>query len=185
VQKMLNRRQLALGSVAFAMGASVARAQSWPSRPIQFVVPLAAGGGVDMMARILADKLGQALGERIVVENQGGAGGTIAAGRVARSAPDGYTFIFQSVSSAVINPLVYKNLSYDPVGSFAPVTLFTRFPLVAATNVEIPAKNLQEFIALLWELGSRKGYSSRRRAIQISCRCENGSRPISGKFQQC
>lgn len=158
---MLNRRQFTLGSAAaFAALSTPAIAKTWPTRPIRFVVPLAAGGGVDMMARTLAQHLGTALGERIIVENQGGGGGTIASAAVARSDADGYTFIFQSVSSAVINAIVYKNLSYDPVNDFVPVTLFTRFPLVAATNSEIPAANLQEFIALLKKNPNHYSYGS-------------------------
>lgn len=158
---MLNRRQVTSGALAaLAASAAPALAQSWPARPIRFVVPLAAGGGVDMMARILAEKLGDALGQRVIVENQGGGGGTIAAASVARSEPDGYTFIFQSVSSAVVNALVYKNLSYDPVGDFAAVTLFTEFPLVAAINPDIPAKTLQEFIALLKANPGKYNYGS-------------------------
>lgn len=158
---MLNRRQVTFaGLAAFAASASPAFSQSWPTKPIRFVVPLAAGGGVDMMARILAERLGEVLNQRIVVENQGGAGGTIAAAAVARSDPDGYTFIFQSVSSAVINALVYKNLSYDPVGGFAPVTLFSRFPLVAAISPQLPAKDLKEFIALLKANPGKYNYGS-------------------------
>jgi len=158
---MLNRRQFTLGSAAtFTLIAAPAIAKTWPTKPIRFVVPLAAGGGVDMMARTLAQHLGTALGERVIVENQGGGGGTIASAAVARSDADGYTFIFQSVSSAVINAIVYKNLSYDPVNDFVPVTLFTRFPLVAATNSEIPAANLQEFIALLKSNPNHYSYGS-------------------------
>lgn len=158
---MLNRRQVTFtGLAALAASAGPAFSQSWPTKPIRFVVPLAAGGGVDMMARILAERLGQALNQRIVVENQGGAGGTIAAAAVARSDPDGYTFIFQSVSSAVINALVYKNLSYDPVGDFAAVSLFTQFPLVAAISPDLPAKNLKEFIALLKANPGKYNYGS-------------------------
>jgi tripartite-type tricarboxylate transporter receptor subunit TctC len=158
---MLNRRQVTFAGLAvFAASASPAFSQSWPTKPIRFVVPLAAGGGVDMMARILAERLGEVLNQRIVVENQGGAGGTIAAAAVARSDPDGYTFIFQSVSSAVINALVYKNLSYDPVGGFAAVTLFSRFPLVAAISPQLPAKDLKEFIALLKANPGKYNYGS-------------------------
>lgn len=158
---MLNRRQVTFaGLAALAAPANPAFSQSWPTKPIRFVVPLAAGGGVDMMARILAERLGEVLNQRIVVENQGGAGGTIAAAAVARSDPDGYTFIFQSVSSAVINALVYKNLSYDPVGGFVAVTLFSRFPLVAATSPQLPAQNLKEFIALLKANPGKYNYGS-------------------------
>jgi tripartite-type tricarboxylate transporter receptor subunit TctC len=158
---MLNRRDVALGGLATLVAAAgPAAAESWPTRSIRFIVPLAAGGGVDMMARVLADRLGEALNTQVIVENQGGAGGTIAAGIVARATPDGNMFIFQSVSSAVINALVYKQLPYDPVGSFVPVTLFSRFPLVAATNIETPAKSLSEFIALLKANPDKYSYGS-------------------------
>ena len=99
---------MVLALVAAASGALPAQ-EAWPSRPIKLVVPLTAGGGVDMMARLTAQHLSDQLGQQVVVENQGGAGGTIAANTVARSRPDGYTLIFQSVSSAVVNALVYKN----------------------------------------------------------------------------
>lgn len=158
---MLNRREVALGGlVTLVAAASPAAAETWPNRPIRFIVPLAAGGGVDMMARIMAERLGHALNTQVIVENQGGAGGTIAAGTVARATPDGHTFIFQSVSSAVVNALVYKHLTYDPIASFAPVTLFSRFPLVAATNIAMPVKNLPEFIALLKANPEKYSYGS-------------------------
>jgi tripartite-type tricarboxylate transporter receptor subunit TctC len=157
---MLNRRHLVIGSLLTAAAATSARSDTWPSHPIKFVVPLAAGGGVDMMARLLAEQLGQVLNQRIVVENQGGAGGTLAAAAVARAEPDGYTFIFQSVSSAVINALVYKNLNYHPIDDFAAVTLFSRFPLVAATYPNLPAKDLKELIALLKAESGKYNYGS-------------------------
>ena len=160
---MLNRRQVIAAGAGLAALAALPKslfAQAWPSKPIRFVVPLAAGGGVDLMARILAERLGDSLGQRVIVENVVGAGGTIAAGNVARSDPDGYTFIFQSVSSAVINALVYKNLAYDPVGGFTAVTLFSRFPLVAAISPDVPAKDLREFIALLKANPDKYSYGS-------------------------
>jgi tripartite-type tricarboxylate transporter receptor subunit TctC len=123
--------------------------EAWPNRPIKLVVPLTAGGGVDMMARVTAQHLSDQLGQQVVVENQGGAGGTIAANQVARARPDGYTLIFQSVSSAVVNALVYKNLPYDPVKDLIPVTLAGRFPLVLIANPDVLAKDLGEFIGLL------------------------------------
>jgi tripartite-type tricarboxylate transporter receptor subunit TctC len=158
---MQTRRELIVGAAALAIAAERAVAESgWPSRPITIVVPLAAGGGVDLMARILAERLTESLRQRVIVENQGGAGGTIAAARVARSEPDGYTLIFQSVSSAVINALVYRTLKYDPIGDFAPVTLFARFPLVAAVSPHVPAKNLAEFVALLKAQPGKYSYGS-------------------------
>jgi tripartite-type tricarboxylate transporter receptor subunit TctC len=134
--------------------------ETWPSRPIKLVVPLTAGGGVDMMARLTAKHLSDQLGQQVVVENQGGAGGTIAANMVARSRPDGYTLIFQSVSSAVVNALVYKNLQYDPIKDLTPVTLAGSFPLIVVVNPELPAKDLRELIALLKANPGKYSYGS-------------------------
>ncbi|MBI2802907.1 MAG: tripartite tricarboxylate transporter substrate binding protein [Gammaproteobacteria bacterium] len=134
--------------------------EAWPNRPIKLVVPLTAGGGVDMMARVTAQHLSDQLGQRVVVENQGGAGGTIAAKMVAQSRPDGYTLIFQSVSSAVVNAYVYKNLQYDPIKDLIPVTLAGRFPLVLVANPDVPAKNIGELIQLLKANPGKYSYGS-------------------------
>jgi tripartite-type tricarboxylate transporter receptor subunit TctC len=134
--------------------------ETWPSRPIKLVVPLTAGGGVDMMARLTAQHLGDQLGQQVVVENQGGAGGTIAANMVAHARPDGYTLIFQSVSSAVVNAHVYKNLQYDPIKDLIPVTLAGSFPLVLVTTPELPAQNLGELIRLLKANPGKYSYGS-------------------------
>lgn len=155
---MLNRRHVIAGALAAAT--LPAGAATWPNRPIRFVVPLAAGGGVDMMARILAEELDKTLGQRIIVENLVGAGGTIAAANVARSEADGYTFIFQSVSSAVINALTYKNLTYQPVDDFTAVSLFARFPLVAATYPDMPAKDLKGLLEILKTQPDKYTYGS-------------------------
>jgi len=145
-----------LAAVAFP-----AVAQSdYPSKPIKLVVPFASGGGIDLMARITAQRLTEQLGQQVLVENQGGAGGTIASAAVARSAPDGYTFVFHSVSSAVVNAVVFTNLKYDPVADFTPVTLAVRFPLVMVVNPEVPAKNMAEFIALLKANPGKYSYGS-------------------------
>lgn len=161
---MRSRRDVLVGGLSAAMALacpSTGKTDSeWPNKPIRVVVPLSAGGGVDLMARILAEQLGRQLNANVYVENQGGAGGTIAAAAVARSNPDGYTFIFQSVSSAVVNALVYKRLTYDPVNDFAPVTLFGVFPLVAIIDPKIPAKSLQEFIALVKASPGKFAYGS-------------------------
>jgi tripartite-type tricarboxylate transporter receptor subunit TctC len=149
----------ALGIIVAASGA-VSAQEAWPSRPIKLVVPLTAGGGVDMMARLTAQHLSDQLGQQVVVENQGGAGGTIAASTVARARPDGYTLIFQSVSSAVVNALVYKNLPYDPIKDLIPVTLAGSFPLVLVTNPDLPAKDLGELIALLKANPGKYSYGS-------------------------
>jgi tripartite-type tricarboxylate transporter receptor subunit TctC len=159
---MLTRRNVTFGTAALLASLKCpASAQTpWPKRPVRLIVPLSAGGGVDMMARVLAEQLSIMFGEPVVVENRPGAGGTIAAFTVARSDPDGYTLLFQSVSSAVINGLVYKNLSYDPIGDFAPVSLWAQFPNIIIMSKTIPAKNLQEFIALLKQNPGKYSYGS-------------------------
>jgi len=151
-----------LGTLALVVAScGLAAAQdSWPSRPIKLVVPLTAGGGVDMMARLTAQDLSGQLGQQVVVENQGGAGGTIAANMVARSRPDGYTLIFQSVSAAVVNALVYANLPYDPIKDLIPVTLAGTFPLVLVANPDVPAKDLGGLIGLLKANPGKYSYGS-------------------------
>jgi tripartite-type tricarboxylate transporter receptor subunit TctC len=150
-----------LGAFAFLAACCSATAQeSWPNRPIKLVVPLTAGGGGDMMARLTAQHLSDQLGQQVVVENQGGAGGTIAANMVAHAKPDGYTLIFQSVSSAVVNAYVYKNLAYDPRKDLIPVTLAGTFPLVVITNPDVPAKDLAGLIALIKADPGKYSYGS-------------------------
>ena len=113
-----------------------------------------------MMARLTAQHLSGQLGQQVVVENQGGAGGTIAANMVARARPDGYTLIFQSVSAAVVNALVYANLPYDPIKDLIPVTLAGTFPLVLVANPDVPAKDLGGLIALLKANPGKYSYGS-------------------------
>lgn len=150
-----------LGTLVLCAAALQSVAQSdYPSKPIRLVVPLATGGGVDLMARITAQRLAEQLGQQVLVENQGGGGGTIASAAVARAAPDGYTLLFPSMSSAVINAVVYTNLKYDPVNDFAPVTLVARFPLTLVVNPDIPARDMKEFIALLRANPGKYNYGS-------------------------
>jgi tripartite-type tricarboxylate transporter receptor subunit TctC len=128
--------------------ASSAYAQSaWPDRPIRFIVTSAAGGGIDLMARILAEGLSRQLPKPVIVENNGGAGGLVATRMVAKSDPDGYTFLFQGPGYAAL-PYVHRNPGYDVSKDFASVSLVTRYPLVLITNPALPAKTLAEFIAL-------------------------------------
>jgi tripartite-type tricarboxylate transporter receptor subunit TctC len=141
---------LALGSIAAAatMGPlSPAAQESYPARPIKLVVPLAAGGGIDFTARVTAQKLSELLGQQVVVENQGGAGGTLGVNTVVRAAPDGYTLLYHSVTG-VVSAVVGKDLPYDWLRDLAPVSLVTRFAPVLIINPSLPAKDLNEFIAL-------------------------------------
>jgi tripartite-type tricarboxylate transporter receptor subunit TctC len=122
-------------------------AQTYPNRPVKLVVPFGPGGFTDVVARILGVKLGESLGQSVVIENKPGAGSTIGSDMVAKSAPDGHTLLIVS-STHVISPWIYKSIPYDPLKSFAPVTKLVDSPYVLLTNPKVPAKNVQEFIAL-------------------------------------
>ncbi|RAI44677.1 Bug family tripartite tricarboxylate transporter substrate binding protein [Rhodoplanes roseus] len=138
---------IAVGLGATLGGTAVAQ-DTWPDRPIRFIVTSAAGGGVDLMARLLAEGLSQELPQRVIVENNGTAGGLIAARTVVKSEPDGYTFLFSGPGQASL-PYVYKSPGYDVRRDFASVSLVTRYPLVMVTTPDLPAKNIAEFIALV------------------------------------
>lgn len=132
---------------ALALGAVSAAAQAYPSRPVRLIVPFAPGGFTDVVARILGQKLSQAMGQQFVVENKAGAGSTIGTDFVAKSPPDGYTLLMVS-STHVISPWIYRNLPYDPIRSFAPVGKLVDSAYVLLVHPKVPAKNVQEFIAL-------------------------------------
>ena len=141
-------RFITVASLLLLAAASPAHAQSaWPDRPIRFIVTSAAGGGIDLMARILAEGLSRQLPKPVIVENNGGAGGLVATRMVAKSEPDGYTFLFQGPGHAAL-PYIHKNPGYDVSKDLASVSLVTKYPLVLITNPALPAKTLAEFIAL-------------------------------------
>ena len=122
-------------------------AADYPAHPITLVVPYAAGGGNDVIARIVAGRMSASLGQQIVVENRGGAGGTIATRQVARATPDGYTLMI-ATSSLAINPSLYPNVGYDPRKDFAPVGLIASSSNVVLVHPSVPAKSIAELIAL-------------------------------------
>jgi tripartite-type tricarboxylate transporter receptor subunit TctC len=122
-------------------------AQDWPNRPVTMVVPLAAGGGSDGLARVFAPRLGELLGQQVVVENIGGAGGMIGAARVAKAEPDGYQFVLGTSGTHASNQSIYAKALYNAATDFTPVSLIFEMPLVLTTRKDFPADNLQEFIA--------------------------------------
>jgi tripartite-type tricarboxylate transporter receptor subunit TctC len=126
---------------------SAAAAQDYPTRPITLVVPYAAGGGNDIMARTAGDKMSSILGQQIVIENRGGAGGSIATRQVARAAPDGYTLVLGGTGTLAIDPTLYANAGYDPRKDFTPIGLIGTSALVLVINPSIPAHTLKELIA--------------------------------------
>jgi len=128
--------------------ASAAQAQDAARPTLKIVVPFAAGGGVDVVARIIVQKLGEELKQTVVIENRGGAGGTLAAAAVARSAPDGTTVLFGTGGTHGTNSSVYSKLSYDPVRDFIPVVLVSQSPLLLIAKKDLPANNFKEFAEL-------------------------------------
>jgi tripartite-type tricarboxylate transporter receptor subunit TctC len=147
----LLRRQflhLAVGAAALPAVSRGACAQAYPSRPITMIVPYPAGGLFDALGRILAEPMREALSQTVVIENMGGAGGSIAVGRVARAAPDGYTVAIGSADQFVVNAAIYP-LQYDVVKDFEPVALLISGPILIVTKTAIPAKNLKELIQWL------------------------------------
>ncbi len=149
----------ALLLVALVAPAGHASAQEWSDRPIKFLVTSAAGGGIDLMARILADSLGRQLPQRVIVENNGGAGGLIATRMIAKEAPDGYSFLFQGPGHAYL-PFLKKNPGYDVRKDFASVSLVTKYPLVLVTRPSLPAKTVAEFIAMAKKEPNKFSYGS-------------------------
>jgi len=148
---------LAALHVLYAPGA---QAQAWPAKPIRLMVPFPPGGSTDIVARIVAQKLGERLGQPLVIENRGGAGGTIGTALIAKAAPDGYNLAIASTSTHVVAPGVYAKLEYDPVKDFAPVGLMAISPYLLVVNPSVPAKSVQELVALAKAQPGKLTYAS-------------------------
>ena len=130
-----------------ALIATAAHAQTYPSRPIRLVVPFPPGGSTDILARALAQKLSEGLAQAVVIDNRPGAGGSIGSEAAAKAAPDGHTLMMGHLGTLAVNPAIYKNLPYDPVKSFAPVSLMAIVPSVLVVNPQVPAASAAELIA--------------------------------------
>ena len=134
-------------ALTLALAAGTAFAQAYPGKPIRIVVPFAAGGTSDILARAIGPKMTETWNQPIVVENKTGANGNVGAEFVARSAPDGYTMLLSDVGALAINPSVYPNMPYDPVKDFSPVIMISYSPHVLAVHPSVPAANIRELIA--------------------------------------
>lgn len=144
--KLLKMLACALAMALAMLG--LARAQgAFPSRPMTMIVPFAAGGATDLMARLVAERMGQLLGQAVVIENVGGAGGMLGVARVARAAPDGYTMVVGTVGTHAQNQTVYAKPQYDATTDFTPVALIADVPLVLVARKNLPVSDLQSFIA--------------------------------------
>ena len=149
----MQRRRVLIAASGFSLPAVFAQTAfaqtAWPAKPIRYIVPFAPGGTTDILARVVGEKLAIALGQPIVIENKPGQGGSAGAAELARAAPDGYTIGGGTISSHAINATLYDKLSYDPVTSFAPITLYATLPNMLVLHPSVPATNVREFIALL------------------------------------
>ncbi len=151
----------ALAAVAFAAMPGAAHAQAdWPSRTITLVVPFSPGGGVDASARFQAAILGEILGQTVVVENIGAAAGTAGSGRVAKSAPDGYTFLIGNSGTHVYSQSLYKRRPYDSIADFEPIGLVTDSPRILVARKDLPVNGLQQLVALMKKNQDKMQYSS-------------------------
>ena len=135
-------------AIAAAFPPATAASQDYPVRPVLFVVPYAAGGGTETMARLLGRRLEQRLGKPFMIDNRPGAGTSIGATFVAKSAPDGHTILLATSTTMAINVSIYKHLSYDPVKDLTPVALFSDIPFVLVVNPSLPARSVEELVTL-------------------------------------
>jgi tripartite-type tricarboxylate transporter receptor subunit TctC len=159
--KLPRRKFLHLAAGALALPASrLAHAQAYPSRPVRVIVPFAPGGQTDVVARLIAQKLSERLGQQFYVENAAGAGGNIGAGRAAQAAPDGYTILFIDGIAFTANPSLYAKVPYDPVNDFDAVAIGATTMQVLAVNPSIPAQTVQELVALIKANPGKYSYGS-------------------------
>jgi tripartite-type tricarboxylate transporter receptor subunit TctC len=166
---------LLLAAVIVLAPATLDGQDTYPTRPIQLVVPVPPGGAADFIARTVGAKLADALGQSVVINNRGGAGGTIASAGVAKADPDGYTLLLSSITTHGIGPHLYASLPYDPVKDFLPIILLAKLPLIMTVNASVPAASTcpsclpDSSSSPQWELSSGNGgapHLASRRAVQ-------------------
>jgi len=167
MKRLLSRLGLALLAGAGLSGQALAQAPAWPSKPVRIVLQFPPGGSTDSVARILAQPLSAALGQPVLIENRPGADGAIAGDFVARAEPDGHTFFLASNTPMMQVPLLKKNPPYDPVKSFAPVTLVGRYVYVLVASPALPAKDVAELLAYARANPGKIGYGSYSGVTQL------------------
>jgi len=148
-----------LAVTAFMLAANAA-AQPYPAKPVRLMVPFPPGGSTDIVARIVAQKLSSQLGQGVVIENRGGAGGTLGTAVVAKAPADGYLLVVGTTSTHVVAPSVYSKLEYDPIKDFAPISLMAVTPYLLVVNPAVPAKSLKELVALMRSQPGKLNYAS-------------------------
>jgi tripartite-type tricarboxylate transporter receptor subunit TctC len=150
----------AAACVMGAMSGVPAMAQTYPSKPIRLVIPFTPGGSTDILGRVVGQSLTEAWGQQVVLDNRAGAGGAIGAEAAARAAPDGYTLFMGHVGTLAVNPALYPKLPYDPIKDFAPITLIAMVTNVLVVHPDVPAKTVQELIALARSKPRQLNYGS-------------------------
>jgi len=163
----------ALLAAVLALLPALAAAQAWPTKPVKIVVPFAAGGATDVVARLLAQKLQEGWGQPVVVEDRAGAGGNIGADAVAKSAPDGYTLLMTSGSIVTANPYMYRDMPFDPARDLVAITNVATGPQVIAVSPTVPAKDLAEFVAYVKANPGRVNFGSAGVGTQTHLAAEN------------
>ena len=160
MMRVMTRALRALGTAALLAGASQASAADFPTRPITMIVPFAPGGSTDLVARLVAAKMGETLKQQVLVENRGGAGGNLGAAAVAKADPDGYTILMGTVATHALNPALYKRMPYDAAKDFAPISLLAIVPNVLVVNPNFPAKSVPELVEMLKKEPGKYAYAS-------------------------
>ena len=169
----MHRLRIALLALAMCVVPALAAAQAYPSKPVRIVVPFVAGGATDVVARLLAQKLTEAWGQSVVVENRSGAGGNIGADVVAKSPPDGYTLLMTSGSIVTANPYIYKSMPFDPAKDLVAITNVASGPQVIVVNTSVPAKDLGQLIAMAKAAPGKVNYGSAGVGTQTHLAFEN------------
>ena len=145
----MNTRRLALSMALFGCLYGVAAsAQDYPSKPVRLIIPFAPGGSNDILGRLIGNKLAEATGQQVVIDNRGGAGGSIGVDLAAKSAPDGYTLVIGHIGTLAVNPTLYKNLPYDPIKDLQPISMLAKVANIMVVHPSLPAKSVKELIAL-------------------------------------
>jgi tripartite-type tricarboxylate transporter receptor subunit TctC len=148
-------RRTVLAGLSASLAAGRARADAYPSKPITLIVPFAAGGPTDAMARIVGERMGKELGQQFIIDNTTGAAGTIAVGKAARAAPDGYTLSIGHVGTHVANGVIYKNLNYNLLTDLEPIARLPQNPMLVVTSDQLPVKSLKELVEYLKTNGEK------------------------------
>ncbi len=158
--KIVKKQILAIAILTAAPFMASHAQQHYPARPVRLIVTVPPGGAADLVARVMAQKLGDAMGQTFVVDNRGGGGGQIAAELAAKSAPDGYTLLQSSITTHGIGPHVYAKLLFDPLKDFSPIALTATMPMIVVANAQVPVKSIKDMVALAKAKPGAYGFAS-------------------------